>query len=107
MPKHNEIISIHDEQEWEPKEFAEWQSQTEQGFGCPNVIGHEGTPGPPGCWRGFFKESKSYMGYTKHMPRKDKLAFWKGLPRAWIVYHWEWLKDKYWNWYMKKFAGKK
>ena len=52
-----------------------------------------GTTAPPGVlpekkksgWSGFFRESKKYVGYNT---RKDKIVFWKGLPRAAIVFYW-------------------
>ena len=44
------------------------------------------------AWRGFVRESKSYMGY----PKCGRLYFWLGFPRAFLRYSFYTLKDR-WN----------
>lgn len=87
-------------------------------------------------WRGFIKESKSYMNHPDYWPewlasvksdwtgewtrsgKKDvknaKIDFWRKFPRAWMRFHWfilcDWVKKYCWwtprNWIMLKWRRK-
>lgn len=43
-------------------------------------------------WKGFIKESKSYVGYKT---KQDKIKFWKRFPRAWIIFYSRCFYDKF------------
>jgi hypothetical protein len=98
----NKIISIHDSPEdipgseagpvdWSISNPNEWQAvQHNDSFVLNCSANATGVTGPTGVvghtgWEGFWKESKSYVGYST---RRDKINFWKGLPRAALVFYW-------------------
>lgn len=38
------------------------------------------------AWKGFVKESRSYMNYSRRN-KKDRLLFWIAFPKAWLRFH--------------------
>lgn len=71
------------------------------------------------AWKGFVKESKSYMnhpdywheynankfegdgGWTINDKRRTKLEFWLAFPRAFIRFYWFELRDQINRWVLK------